>query len=143
MLLGAHAANRYRLEARLTIDVALLASTLDGAADVLRELGCDVRVVTDGGVDYPLSARRGPIVLDVLLAETEYQRIALARAVDGVLTVEDVIIHKLIAGRPRDLEDIASTAGRRSPATDRRPGPRAPGRRTRPAMPGRVGIPHR
>lgn len=133
MLLGAHAANRYRLEARLTVDVALLASTLDGASDVLRELGCDVWVVTDGGVDYPLSARRGPIVLDVLLAETEYQRIALARAVDGVLTVEDVIIHKL----------IASTAGRRSPATDRRPGPRAPGRRTRPAMPGRVGIPHR
>jgi hypothetical protein len=100
VLLGAHAANRSRLEARLTVDVALLASTLDGAADVLRELGCDVWVVTDGGVDYPLSARRGPIVLDVLLAETEYQRIALARAVDGVLTVEDVIIHKLIAGRP-------------------------------------------
>lgn len=45
MLIGAHAANRYRLEARLTVD--------------------------------------------------------------GVLTVEDVIIHNLIDGRPRDLDDIA------------------------------------
>lgn len=108
VLIGAHAANRYRLEARHTVDVDLLASTLDGAAETLRDLGCVVRVVTDGGVDYLLSARLGPTVLDVLLAETEYQRIALARAVDGVLTVEDVIIHKLIAGRPRDLDDIAS-----------------------------------
>lgn len=108
VLIGAHAANRYRLEVRHTVDVDLLASTLDGAADVLRSLGCEVRVVADGGVDYLLSARLGPTVLDVLLAETEYQRIALARAVDGVLTVEDVIIHKLIAGRPRDLDDITS-----------------------------------
>lgn len=43
-----------------------------------------------------------------LLVETEYQRLAHDRAIDGVLTVEDVIVHKLIAGRPRDLDDIES-----------------------------------
>lgn len=33
---------------------------------------------------------------------------ALERAVDHVLTAEDVIIHKLIAWRPRDRDDIAA-----------------------------------
>ncbi|MGA0877866.1 MAG: hypothetical protein ACO3SP_01985 [Ilumatobacteraceae bacterium] len=32
----------------------------------------------------------------------------MGRAVNGVLTAEDVIVHKLIAGRPRDLDDIRS-----------------------------------
>ncbi|MEN9505862.1 MAG: hypothetical protein RI958_1788 [Actinomycetota bacterium] len=44
----------------------------------------------------------------ILLAETDYQRAAMERAQDGVLTVEDVIVHKLIAGRPRDMDDIRS-----------------------------------
>ena len=115
VLIGAHAANRYRLEARQTVDVDLLAPHLDGAAEVLRSLGCTVRVVEDDGHVYLLSARIGSTVVDVLLAETEYQRTALARAVDGVLTVEDVIVHKLIAGRPRDLDDIASILATRTP----------------------------
>jgi len=55
-----------------------------------------------------LSARIGQTVLDVLLAETDYQRTAMRRAQRGVLTVEDVIVHKLIAGRPRDIDDIRS-----------------------------------
>ena len=38
----------------------------------------------------------------------DYQRVALERAVDHVITVEDVIVHKLIAWRPRDRNDIAS-----------------------------------
>ncbi len=35
-------------------------------------------------------------------------RLEARHTVDGVLTVEDVIIHKLIAGRPRDIDDIQS-----------------------------------
>jgi hypothetical protein len=38
----------------------------------------------------------------------EYQRVALARVHDHVLAVEDVIIHKLIAWRPRDRDDVRS-----------------------------------
>ncbi|MDE3087181.1 MAG: hypothetical protein KGJ77_10505 [Acidobacteriota bacterium] len=52
---------------------------------------------------------RGPgVAVDVLLAETDYQREAMARAVDGVITAEDVIVHKLLAWRTRDRDDIAS-----------------------------------
>ena len=108
VLIGAHAANRYRLEARQTVDVDLLASSLDGAAQVLRSVGCTVREASEDGSTYLLSARIGETVIDVLLAETEYQRTAMARSVGGTLTVEDVIVHKLIAGRPRDIDDIAS-----------------------------------
>jgi hypothetical protein len=108
VLIGAHAANRYRLEVRHTVDVDLLASTLKGAPEVLRSVGCTVREVSENGETYLLSARIDSTVIDVLLAETDYQRSAMARAVDGVLTVEDVIVHKLIAGRPRDIDDIRS-----------------------------------
>jgi hypothetical protein len=108
VVIGAHAANRYRLEVRSTIDLDLLATTLDGAAEALRAAGCEVRSVADDGVEYLICARIGSARVDVLLAETEYQRLAHDRAIDGVLTVEDVIVHKLIAGRPRDLDDIES-----------------------------------
>lgn len=108
VLIGAHAANRYRLEARQTVDVDLLASSLAGAAETLRTAGCSVREVSEDGTTYLLSARVGSTVIDLLLAETDYQKMAMARAVDGVLTVEDVIVHKLIAGRPRDDDDIRS-----------------------------------
>lgn len=108
VLIGAHAANRYRLESRHTVDVDFLASSLSGAADVLRSAGCTVREVSEDGAPYLISARIDSTVIDLLLAETDYQRSAMMRAVDGVLTVEDVIIHKLIAGRPRDMDDIQS-----------------------------------
>jgi len=108
VLIGAHAANRYRVEVRHTMDIDFLVSTLDGAAEVLRQAGFTVRVVTDAGVPYMIAARSVDAVVDLLLAETEYQRLAMRRATDGVLTVEDVIVHKLIAGRPRDFDDIDS-----------------------------------
>ena len=108
VLIGAHAANRYRLEVRHTVDVDLLTSSLSGVAEILRVAGFVVREVLDDGHPYLLSARSGETVVDLLLAETAYQRLALSRAVGGVLTAEDVIVHKLIAGRPRDLDDIRS-----------------------------------
>jgi hypothetical protein len=55
-----------------------------------------------------IRCHRGPESVDILLPVIEYQGEALARAVDHVLTVEDVIIHKLIAWRLRDRDDIRS-----------------------------------
>jgi hypothetical protein len=77
-----------------------LALSSDDLRAILAQNGVD-------GTTYLLSARIGATVVDLLLAETEYQRTAMARAIDGVLTVGDVIVHKLIAGRPRD-DDIRS-----------------------------------
>lgn len=109
VVIGAHAANLYRLEVRHTVDVDLLASSLEGAGDVLRAAGWSVREISDEeGHAYVMSAKAGSAVIDLLLAETDYQRMAMRRAVDGALTVEDVIVHKLIAGRSRDIDDIRS-----------------------------------
>jgi hypothetical protein len=53
-------------------------------------------------------------VADLLVAGTEYQRQAIDRAIVesiddepvAVLAIEDVILHKLIAGRYQDLADV-------------------------------------
>lgn len=57
----------------------------------------------------------GPRV-DFIFSNTEYERLAIERAVRVELggeripfaSAEDLIIHKLFAGRPRDFEDAAS-----------------------------------
>lgn len=46
--------------------------------------------------------------VDILLPAVAYQEVALDRAYDHPITAEDVIVHKLIAWRPRDRNDIAS-----------------------------------
>ena len=89
VLIGTHAAYRYRLEVRHAVDVDLLASTLKGAAEVLRSVGCTVREVSENGETYLLSARVDSTVIDVLLAETEYQRSAMARAIDESFVLEN------------------------------------------------------
>lgn len=117
VLIGALAANRYRVAPRLTADVDLLLATarpdLEGLEAALRAEGWTVRRASaDGEV---LRIRHPDLGLaDLLFADTQYQRTALERAhterLDDlevrVLTVEDVLVHKLIAGRSQDLADI-------------------------------------
>lgn len=114
-LIGAHAANRYRAAARTMQDIAVL---LLDSIDVARveqavQLAGWQLVRSDADLRRLRYAEFGP--LDVVIAGTDYQRGAVARAhrepVGGaadvpVLTVEDVILHKPIAGRFRDLADI-------------------------------------
>jgi hypothetical protein len=118
MLIGALAANRYRATTRLTQDVdLLLASPGPGLGELQRELvaaGWAVRRASPGGEILRL---RHPELgaADLILAGTEYERQALARArVESlgtthdvpVATPEDVIVLKLIAGRAQDEADI-------------------------------------
>lgn len=118
-LIGAVAANRYRREVRLTGDVDLLVSDqgpgLDALEAAFAAAGWKVRRGTPDGAILRL---RHPELgaADIVLAETDYQQSALARsrtetleagARVAVLQAEDVVVHKLIAGRPRDLDDIA------------------------------------
>ncbi len=117
-LFGAVAANRYRREVRLTGDVdLLLADHGEGLAVLERSLakaGWATRHATPDGSMLRLRHPRFGAA-DLVLAETEYQRVALERAraeadtaghLVRYLAPEDVILHKLIAGRPRDLDDI-------------------------------------
>ncbi len=109
VLIGALAAIRYRLEPRDTTDVDFLVRQLGDIAETMRGDGYDVRTMAQPGEEpYVVFIRGRGVAVDVLLAATDYQLEAHARAVDGVLTVEDVIVHKLIAWRPRDRDDIDS-----------------------------------
>jgi hypothetical protein len=108
-LIGALAANRYRATPRFTTDLDTMARHHDALVDELDKAGYEVAVFADEGeAPHLLRCHRGPEAVDILLPVIEYQAVALTRAVDHVLTVEDVIIHKLIAWRPRDRDDIRS-----------------------------------
>ena len=108
-LVGALAANRYRATPRFTTDLDTMATFEPDLERRLAEAGYVVDVIADAGEQaHLIRCHRGAEAVDILLPVIEYQRVALARAHDHVLTVEDVIIHKLIAWRLRDRDDIRS-----------------------------------
>lgn len=107
-LIGALAALQYRAQPRATVDVDFLARTLDGLAEAMEADGYECKTIAEpGGPPFVVFIRGKGHRVDVLLAETEYQRTALDRATGPAITAEDVIVHKLIAWRPRDQDDIA------------------------------------
>ena len=109
-LAGALAARLYRLAPRGTVDADILVEWVPGLTQRFEQAGYDVREIADPEAGHPhlLIARRGDERVDLIIPTVPYQQLALDRAVDNVLTVEDVIVHKLIAWRPRDQDDIAS-----------------------------------
>lgn len=107
-LIGALAAMTYRHEMRPTTDVDFLVEPDPRIAPGLVDDGFDVRVLEDDGEPHLIRARRHDGQADLIVAATEYQTLAIARAVEHVLTVEDVLVHKLIAWRARDQEDVRS-----------------------------------
>lgn len=126
-LMGAVAANRYRREVRLMGDVDLLIAShgpgLTAFEAAFAAAGWTVRRGTPDGAVLRLQHETLGAA-DLVLAETDYQREALARArtetiEEGaqvpVLRAEDVVVHRLIAGRPRDLDDIAEILATRRP----------------------------
>ena len=64
--------------------------------------------------------------VDFIFSTTPYERQAIGRAVGVILedvsvpfaTAEDLVIHKLFAGRPRDLEDAVGVVRRQGSALD-------------------------
>lgn len=107
--MGALAALHYRQDPRLTNDLDLLVEPVADLSDAFRAEGFEVAEMADTGEPPHLLLVRGKgIRADLLLTTVEYQHVALDRATEGVLSVEDVIIHKLIAWRSRDRDDILS-----------------------------------
>jgi predicted nucleotidyltransferase len=128
-LMGALAANRYRLAPRLTNDIDLLLADSGGSLDELEQAlesaGWSVVRADPGGELLRLTHETYGMA-DLLIAGTEYQQQALQRATEEpvgdiaikILTIEDVIVHKLIAGRYQDLADIEAILAS-SPEMDR------------------------
>lgn len=92
------------------------------AAEILTDLG--VRFALAGALaaeryrSQPLRIRGKGDKIDVLFAILEYQLGAIEPAVDNVLAIEDVIIHKLIAWRRKDRDDIDSILIKGDPYDD-------------------------
>ncbi len=105
---GALAADRYRMTQRYTADLDLLVSWDDRIPASTEALGYDVLVLADDGEPpHLIRLRSATERIDLLVALVEYQRLALDRGLAArVLTIEDVLIHKLISWRPKDRDDI-------------------------------------
>lgn len=111
VLAGALAAGAYRSELRVTGDADLLTRWDADLPARLEAAGFDVAITADREGEHPhlLRIRRGESVVDVIVADSEYQHEALDRGRDRhLLTVEDVLIHKVLADRSRDRGDVAS-----------------------------------
>jgi hypothetical protein len=118
MLIGALAANRYRITTRLTQDVDLLLAGPGPSLGALeRELAAAGWVVLHASPGGEILRLRHPDfgAADLILAGTAYEQQALSRARPEslgtahdvpVATPEDVIVLKLIAGRAQDVADI-------------------------------------
>jgi len=122
MVIGGQAVLLYG-EPRLTkdIDVTLGVGTdqLGNLRSLLPEMGLtplvDDEAFTIRTLVLPCSHPDSALRVDLIFSISPYERAAIARAkeieVGGsrvrFAAVEDLIIHKVIAGRPRDLEDVA------------------------------------
>jgi hypothetical protein len=109
VIAGALAALLYRSTRRETTDIDFLIRRVDGVRQALEALGLEAEELALPGEQPHLYFFVGEgVKIDVMVAETEYQTEAMRRSVDGFLSREDVIIHKLIAWRARDRDDIKS-----------------------------------
>jgi predicted nucleotidyltransferase len=118
---------------RTTRDVDFtVAAEREDARDILAVLGHQVRSVTetldaclDNGV-LPFIHRSG-IHVDLILSRHPYAQLAIDRAVAFQIentpvkfcTPEDLILHKIISDREKDLSDVADLLRRRRDTLDR------------------------
>jgi hypothetical protein len=134
MVIGGQAVLLYG-EPRLTkdIDITLGVNTdqLDALIEIvrgvsLRPLPKDIPSFVKKTMVLPTLDENSGIRIDFIFSFTPYERQAIARAREVILSgkrirfaaLEDLIIHKIFAGRPRDLEDIRILA-LKNPAFDR------------------------
>lgn len=133
MVIGGQAVLLYG-EPRLTRDIDITvgadSTKLDFLLDVIREAGLIVAVkdlpqfVKATNVVPALDEPSG-IRVDFIFSFSEYEQAALARVKtvrlgDGDVrfaAVEDLLIHKLVAARPRDMDDVRGILSRK-PALD-------------------------
>jgi predicted nucleotidyltransferase len=134
MVIGGQAVLLYA-EPRLTRDIditlGLSAARLPTLLEIITVLGLKVRV--QSAEDFvrqtmvlPCEEAASSIRIDFIFSTSPYEAVALSRVrrvkIGGsevrYASVEDLIIHKLVAARPRDIEDVRSVL-LRNPGYDR------------------------
>lgn len=110
-----------RLTKDIDITVGLEPNNAKPVLNAISELG--FRVLVDDIDDFlrqtfvlPAADPQSGLRVDFIFSLSEYERCAIGRAplvdFDGVgvrfVSPEDLVIHKIIAGRPRDLDDVRS-----------------------------------
>lgn len=128
-LCGGLAANLYREEVRATVDVdvavAVSPARVVDLVQRFEEAGWTVEPYWRQVEQLRLTRSDLPRV-DCVLATTDYERQAIEQAVRAriegrqlsVLTAEDLIVFKLVAGRARDYEAIAAIINTRGERLD-------------------------
>jgi hypothetical protein len=122
-LIGGHAVNAW-VEPRFTADVDIVVAAgsddLDRLKGILADEGFDV--IREHGGELPsgpdfvrLESASSPLIIEVQAAKTRFQGEVIRRATsdtDGmrIATVEDLIVMKLIADRPKDQIDLLGLA---------------------------------
>ena len=122
MIIGGQAVLLYG-EPRLTRDIDITLGvgidSLDTVLSIIKEL--KLRILSKNIIDFvkktmvlPMIEKKTGIRVDFIFSFTPYEKEAIKRAnIIEILgekvpfaSVEDLIIHKIFAGRPRDLEDV-------------------------------------
>ncbi len=118
-LIGGHAVNAW-LEPRFTGDVDIVVAAGSDDFDRLKQILADqgFAVTREHGAEQPsgpdfvrFESASSPLIIEVQAAKTKFQREAIRRAAPDttgahVATVEDLIVMKLIADRPKDQVDL-------------------------------------
>jgi predicted nucleotidyltransferase len=124
MIIGGQAVLLYG-EPRLTKDIDIALGVGIERLSEIRTIVDRLRLdyLTDNVDDFtkrtmvlPVSDRKSGIRVDLIFSFSLYERQAIERAREVSLgrtkvkfaCLEDVVIHKMIAGRPRDIEDVES-----------------------------------
>jgi predicted nucleotidyltransferase len=124
MIIGGQAVLRYG-EVRLTKDIDLTIGLTPSEAQPLIETleSLEMTSLVDDPQDFltktfvlPVEHKESGLRIDFIFSLSEYERLAISRSVafdvGGVpvryITLEDLVIFKIVAGRPRDLEDVRS-----------------------------------
>ena len=134
MLIGGQAVllhGRPRLTEDIDITLAADPSRLNDVLEAcvalkLRALPEDIESFVQQCFVLPVLHDETGVRVDFIFSTTPYERVAIDRAVIVELrdefvpfaTAEDLIVHKLFAGRPIDLEDAAAVVRRKGPDLD-------------------------
>lgn len=112
-------------EPRLTRDIDVTLGVDVDRLDDLLSVATDAgwRILVDAAGEFvsrtmvlPCEDPASGIRIDFIFSHSEYERLALARSIPVRIgnadvrfaSAEDLVIHKIVAGRPRDLEDTRS-----------------------------------